>query len=114
MFRPPRVAKPEIVVICDVSGSMSTFARFTLQLTYAISSELSKVRAFAFIDGMDEVTAYFGHDRDFADALLEMSRSASLVRRDGHSDYGHSFEEMVDGWGDVITSRTTLIRCSST
>ncbi len=109
MFKPPRVAKPEIVVLCDVSGSMSTFARFTLQLTYAISSELSKVRAFAFIDGLDEVTSYFGHDADFADALLEMSRSASLVRRDGHSDYGQSFEEMLMGWGEVVTPRTTLI-----
>ena len=57
-FKPPRVAKPEIVLLCDVSGSMATFARFTLQLTYAISSELSKVRVFAFIDGLDEVTEY--------------------------------------------------------
>jgi uncharacterized protein with von Willebrand factor type A (vWA) domain len=108
-FKPPRTAKPEIVVLCDVSGSMATFARFTLQLTYAISSELSKVRAFAFIDGLDEVTAYFGHDVDFADALVDMSRSASLVRRDGHSDYGRSFAEMVEKYSDVITPRTTVI-----
>ncbi|MGI9666465.1 MAG: VWA domain-containing protein, partial [Acidimicrobiia bacterium] len=44
-FKPPRTSKPEIVVLCDVSGSMATFARFTLQLTYAISSELSRVRS---------------------------------------------------------------------
>jgi uncharacterized protein len=108
-FKPPRTAKPEIVVLCDVSGSMATFARFTLQLTYAISSELSKVRAFAFIDGLDEVTSYFGHDVDFADALIDMSRSASLVRRDGHSDYGRSFAEMTEKYHDVITPRTTVI-----
>jgi uncharacterized protein len=108
-FKPPRTAKPEIVVLCDVSGSMATFARFTLQLTYAISSELSKVRAFAFIDGLDEVTSYFSHDTDFADALIDMSRSASLVRRDGHSDYGRSFAEMVETYAEVITPRTTVI-----
>jgi hypothetical protein len=108
-FKPPKVAKPEIVVLCDVSGSMATFARFTLQLTYAISSELSKVRSFAFIDGLDEVTGYFGSDVDFADALVNMSRNASLVRRDGHSDYGRSFEEMWDKYQDVITPRTTVI-----
>ncbi len=108
-FKPPRTAKPEIVVLCDVSGSMATFARFTLQLTYAISSELSKVRSFAFIDGLDEVTSYFSHDVDFADALIDMTRSASLVRRDGHSDYGRSLEEMVDSYLDVITPRTTVI-----
>jgi len=108
-FKPPRTAKPEIVVLCDVSGSMATFARFTLQLTYAISSELSKVRSFAFIDGLDEVTSYFSHDVDFADALIDMTRSASLVRRDGHSDYGRSLEEMVESYLDVITPRTTVI-----
>jgi len=43
-FKAPRRSKPEIVVLCDLSGSMATFARFTMQLTYAIASELSKVR----------------------------------------------------------------------
>ena len=108
-FKPPRVAKPEIVVVCDVSGSMATFARFTLQLTYAIASEFSKVRTFAFIDGIDEVTRYFGPDVDFAEAVVRMSANASIVRRDGHSDYGRSFEEMVDRYGDAVTPRTTLL-----
>lgn len=108
-FKPPRRSKPEIVVLCDVSGSMATFARFTLQLTYAISSELSKVRSFAFIDGLDEVTRYFTNDVDFSDALLTMSSEASLVRRDGHSDYGRSFEEMAENYLDSVTPRTTLI-----
>ena len=108
-FKPPRVAKPEIVLMCDVSGSMATFARFTLQLTYAISSELSRVRSFAFIDGLDEVTTYFNPDTDFADALLTMSSEADLVRRDGHSDYGRSFEEMAERYLTDVTPRTTLI-----
>jgi len=108
-FKPPKVTKPEIVVLCDVSGSMATFARFTLQLTYAISSELSKVRSFAFIDGLDEVTRFFGTDTDFGDALMNMSAEASLVRRDGHSDYGRSFEEFAEKFSEAITPRTTLI-----
>ena len=108
-FKPPRIAKPEIVVVCDVSGSMATFARFTLQLTYAIASEFSKVRTFAFIDGIDEVTRYFGPDVDFAEAVVRMSAEASIVRRDGHSDYGRSFQEMVDRYADAVTRRTTLL-----
>ena len=108
-FKPPRVSKPEVVVMADVSGSMATFARFTLQLTYAIQSELSKVRAFAFIDGLDEVTRFFGAGVHFADALVDMSSNADLVRRDGHSDYGKSFEEMRERYLDVITPRTTVI-----
>ncbi|HVA69883.1 MAG TPA: VWA domain-containing protein, partial [Acidimicrobiales bacterium] len=42
-FKPPRPAKPEIFVIADVSGSVASFARFTLHLVHAISSQFSKV-----------------------------------------------------------------------
>jgi uncharacterized protein with von Willebrand factor type A (vWA) domain len=108
-FRPPRVAKPEIVLLCDVSGSMATFARFTLQLTHAIRSELSNVRSFAFIDGVDEVTALFRPGADFEAALSAMATEADLVRGDGHSDYGRAFAEFVERYGPAITPRTTLI-----
>ena len=56
-FRYPRPSKPEIIVIADISGSVASFARFTLHLVHAISSQFSKVRSFVFIDGIDEVTA---------------------------------------------------------
>jgi hypothetical protein len=108
-FKPPRKSKPEIVILCDVSGSMATFARFTMQLTYAISAELAKVRVFAFIDGLDEVTNYFSPDTDFAEGLIAMSREADIVRRDGHSDYGRSFTEMWEQYGDAVTPRSTVI-----
>ena len=44
-FKPPRPAKPEIFVIADMSGSVASFARFTLHLVHAISSQFSKVRS---------------------------------------------------------------------
>ena len=108
-FKRPRKSKPEIVILCDVSGSMATFARFTMQLTYAISAELAKVRVFAFIDGLDEVTDCFSPNTDFAESLITMSREADIVRRDGHSDYGRSFNEMWDRYADAVTSRSTVI-----
>ena len=54
-FKYPRPAKPELIVIADISGSVAAFARFTLMLVYAISGQFSKVRSFVFIDGIDEV-----------------------------------------------------------
>lgn len=108
-FKPPRRSKPELVLLCDVSGSMATFARFTLQLTYAISSQFSKVRAFAFIDGLDDVTSLFGPGVDFGDALLEMASSVDLVWQDGHSDYGHALEVFRERFPDVITPKSTVI-----
>jgi uncharacterized protein with von Willebrand factor type A (vWA) domain len=108
-FRPPRRSKPELVLLCDVSGSMATFARFTMQLTYAVGSEFSRVRAFSFIDGMDEVTRFFGPGKDFHDALDEMGRTANVVWRDGHSDYGHAFRQFAEDFAGAVTPRTTVI-----
>ncbi len=61
--RPRRLHKPELVVLCDVSGSVAGFAHFTLMLTAALREQFSKVRAFAFVDTCDEVTRLFGAGR---------------------------------------------------
>ena len=55
-FRNPHPSKPEIMVVADISGSVASFARFTLQFVYAMASQFSKVRSWVFIDGIDEVT----------------------------------------------------------
>src|SRR5277367_1908950 len=56
VYRKPRPSKPELFVLADISGSVSTFAAFTLQLMFALRSQFSRVRSFVFVDGIDEVT----------------------------------------------------------
>ena len=55
--------RPEVVVLCDVSGSVSEFAQFTFTLVHALHAELSRVRSFAFVDGIVEVTDLFARRR---------------------------------------------------
>ena len=108
-FRHPRPHKPEIMVVADVSGSVAAFARFTLQLVYAISSQFSKVRSFAFIDGLDEVTRFFEGVEDVGEAVHRVNTEADVVWVDGHSDYGHALGVFWDGYGDDIGPRTTVM-----
>ncbi len=68
-FKYPRPAKPELIVVADISGSVAAFARFTLMLVYAIQNQFSKVRSFVFIDGIDEVTDYFRATEDITEAI---------------------------------------------
>ena len=37
-FKHPKPSKPEIMVIADISGSVASFARFTLQFVYAMAA----------------------------------------------------------------------------
>jgi len=108
-FRYPRPAKPEIFVIADISGSVAAFARFTLHLVYAISSQFSKVRSFVFIDGLDEVTRFFEGVDDVGEAVHRINTEADVVWVDGHSDYGHALSVFWDRYAEEITPRTAVL-----
>ena len=108
-FKHPRPAKPEIFVIADISGSVAAFARFTLHLVYAISSQFSRVRSFVFIDGLDEVTSYFEGIDDITEAIHRVNTEADVVWVDGHSDYGHALEVFWERYGREVGPKTTVL-----
>lgn len=107
--RPRRVHKPELVVLCDVSGSVAGFSHFTLLLTAALREQFSGVRAFAFVDSCDEVTRFFAPGSDVADAVQRIGREAQVVWFDGHSDYGHSLETFAENWPTAVGPKTSLL-----
>ena len=108
-FRFPRPAKPEIMVVADISGSVAAFARFTLHLVYAISNQFSKVRSFVFIDGLDEVTRFFEGVEDIGEAVHRVNTEADVVWVDGHSDYGHAFGVFWERFNRDIGPKTTVL-----
>ena len=100
--------RPELFVLCDVSSSVARFARFSLMLTHALAAQFSRVRSFAFVDSIDEVTRFFEHE-DFIAAVERMNAEAEVVRHDGHSDYGSVLEDFWDEYGSEIGPKTTLL-----
>jgi len=108
-FKYPRPAKPELMVVADISGSVAAFARFTLMLVYAIQGQFSRVRSFVFIDGIDEVTDFFKGTEDITEAIHRVNTEADVVWVDGHSDYGHAFEVFWEKWGKDIGPKTTVL-----
>ena len=108
-FRHPKPSKPEIMVIADISGSVASFARFTLQFVYAMASEFSKVRSWVFIDGIDEVTRFFQEADEIGDAIQRVNTEADVVWVDGHSDYGHALEVWHDRYIHEVTHKSSII-----
>ena len=108
-FKKPHPSKPEVFLVCDISGSVAAFARFTLQLIYAMQSQFSRVRSFVFIDGLDEVTDFFTGTGDFAQAIHRVNTEAEVVWVDGHSDYGHAFAQFADQYGKGVSSKSSVI-----
>lgn len=107
-FRHRAPHRPELFVLCDISGSVSRFARFALMLVHALSAQFSRVRSFAFIDTIDEVTRLFEHE-DFVTAVERMNSEANVTWLDGHSDYGTSLEKFLKNYGKDLGPKSTVL-----
>jgi uncharacterized protein with von Willebrand factor type A (vWA) domain len=109
-YRKHRPGRPELVLLCDMSGSVAGFANFTLLLTQALRDQFSKVRAFAFIETTDEVTHLVtAGAHDPAGLATWIHQEANLTRWDGHSDYNHSLQVFADQWLDAVGPRTSVL-----
>jgi hypothetical protein len=109
IFKPPRPAKPEIFVIADVSGSVASFARFTLLLVHAISSQFRKVRSFVFVDGLDEATRFFEETQDPHEAVMRINTEADVIHVDGHSDYGRALTLFHERHASDVSRRASVL-----
>lgn len=107
-FKRPRVSRPELVVLADLSGSMAEFAAFTITLLHAMTEEIGRIRSFAFVDGIDEVTALFEAGASRLSVRNLLARS-DVVADDGHSDYGAVLERFERQYGGQVSAKTTVI-----
>ncbi len=114
-FRPVTVAKvadrPRLLLLVDVSLSVRATARFTLQLVHGLQSMASKVRSFAFVSDLVEITDLF-EEHPLEDALgLVMAGlpAGGVLDVDADSDYGSALGTFLEDHGGAITRRTTVI-----
>jgi len=106
-FRKKKISKPELAVLCDVSGSVAVFSEFMLQLVYTIQNRFRWVRSFLFVDVVDEATPYFKHE-DIELALGE-SFAKTYFSYSGFSDYGRVFTQFANNYLNGLSPRSTLI-----
>ena len=108
-FRQRKSSKPDLVLLCDVSGSVAEFAHFTLSLVHALHDEFARLRTFVFVDGFAEVTDLFTTTEYSLDPHGLLSQPG-VVEGDGHSDYGRVFRRFqARALADVVAPTTTII-----
>jgi len=109
-YRRPRPVRPEIVLICDVSGSVAGFANFTMLLVQALRDQFSKVRVFAFVETMDEVTQLVtAGSADPSQLGGRILSAARVTAFDGHSDYGRALRDFATYYADAVGPRTSVL-----
>jgi len=110
VWRRPVARRPELVVMCDVSGSVAEFAKFTLSLLQALHQELPGSRSFVFVDAPAEVSDLVRHSPGVIDPRLFLSRPGAIADG-GHSDYGAVLQRLIDDHFGSLGPRTTMIFC---
>jgi uncharacterized protein with von Willebrand factor type A (vWA) domain len=109
VLRRRRPARPELVLLCDVSGSVAGFANFTMLLVQALHDQFSKVRVFAFVNRVDEVTDLIARGTADPEGLgSRIITGAAVTGYHGSSDYGSSLGEFAERYREAVTSRSTV------
>lgn len=103
--KPPRRSK--IVVLCDVSSSVWSAARFMLNMLYSLQECFTRVRSFIFVAGLDEVTNIF-ENNEINQAIDKVLKEADIDYNAG-TDYGLTFRRFKIDHMDILNKKTTLI-----
>ena len=102
-WRRTRKEKPQILAVCDVSGSVAAYAKFLLLFLYSLQDVLPRVRSFAFSSNLGEVSELF--------ELHPVEKAIELVnwKYGGATDYGTALTDFAELALDDINSNTTVI-----
>jgi uncharacterized protein with von Willebrand factor type A (vWA) domain len=108
-YRPKRPRRPEIYVLCDVSTSVTSASVFFLSVLHALHDAFRKLRSFAFVERIDEVTEIFERERSFRTISSRIAREAGVSDVSGYTDYGRVWQEFFTRVGDDLDPRSTVI-----
>lgn len=102
-WRHIRKKKPQVMAICDVSGSVAAYAKFLLMFLYAVQDVLPRTRSFAFSSTLGEVTEWFDS--------LPVEEAVTRVNRvyGGATDYARAFLDFNSLALQDINKATTVI-----
>lgn len=105
-YRKQKRRHPPLVVLCDISGSMSRYSRMVLHFMHAITNDRDRVHTFLFGTRLTNVTRQLRY-KDVDEALDKVGEAVddwSGGTRIGHSlhDFNTNWSRRVLGQGAVV------------
>ena len=89
-------SRADIVLLCDMSGSVAGFSRFTMLLLQSLAGVFRRVRFIGFVNTCDDITDLVREAQVGEDISERVAREAQMTRWHGSSDYGAAFEDAVE------------------
>jgi uncharacterized protein with von Willebrand factor type A (vWA) domain len=111
-YRQKRIQKPQILLICDVSGSMARYAAFVIQFIYGLSAVVKNIESFIFSEDLERVTPFFKKLGPFEDTMSELMNKSHIWGKG--TNLGRSLSHLRTQYGSVLTPQTVVLIVSDT
>jgi uncharacterized protein with von Willebrand factor type A (vWA) domain len=102
----PRRRPPPLVVLCDISGSMSRYSRIFLHFMHTVTNDRDRVYTFVFGTRLTNITRYLR----FRDVDLALDRVGEAVADwSGGTRIGHSIAEFNRLWSRRLLGQGAIV-----
>jgi hypothetical protein len=98
------IDKPRLMVMCDISGSVQTYARFLLLFVYSLNDVMNRIHSYVFTGNLIDVNDIFEH--------LPVEQAIDYIMEKhglGGSDYGTTLLDLEDQCMEDIDNKTTVL-----
>ncbi|MFO1036548.1 MAG: VWA domain-containing protein [Geminicoccaceae bacterium] len=97
---------PPLVILCDISGSMSRYSRMLLLFMHAITNDRDRVHSFLFGTRLTNVTRYLR----YRDIDVALDRIGEVVKDwSGGTRIGHCLEEFNRVWSRRVLGQGAVV-----
>ncbi|MFO7951290.1 MAG: VWA domain-containing protein [Bacillota bacterium] len=110
--KPKRHSRQQILLLCDVSGSMKTYSTFVLHFLHGLKEAVRDLSCFTFADRLESLTGELKSKHNLHYLLDRVIRRSETWG--GGTNLGLSLEELSNKYPDLLNARTSVIIVSDT
>ncbi|NMB40698.1 MAG: VWA domain-containing protein [Firmicutes bacterium] len=111
-YKSRRRKKPQLLLLCDVSGSMIRYTNFVLQFIYGLNTVVKRIESFVFSEGLERITPYFQQGKNF-DSTIE-----SIIKESkqwgGGTSLDRAIKSLFNSCAEELNRNTIVIIVSDT
>ena len=101
-FKKTKLRHPPLVMLCDISGSMSQYSRMFLHFMHAITNDRDRVHCFVFGTRLTNISRHLKH----RDVDLALDKSSDAVKDwSGGTRIGSSLKEFNNFWSRRVLAQ---------
>ena len=105
-FKKPRRRHPPLVVLCDISGSMSRYSRMLLHFMHAVTNDRDRVHTFVFGTRLTNITRHLRH-KDVDVAVEKVAES--VVDWSGGTRIGACLHDFNVTWARRVLGQGAVV-----